>query len=119
MGAAFKSEKGFGLVETLVSVAILAIIGVAFLSSLTLSSSLLLKTEVEEKAKDLAASTIEKVINADWNTNYSFLNSTDGSFSVTISPPIALNDGNMQKITVTVTNQTRAITSLAAYKVKQ
>jgi prepilin-type N-terminal cleavage/methylation domain-containing protein len=118
MGEKTKSQKGFGMVEMLVSVAILAVIGVAFLSALTLSSSLLLKTEVEEKSKDLAASTIERVINADWNTDYSNLNSTDGNFSVTVSPPAALNDGNLQKITVVVTHATKEISSLSAYKVK-
>lgn len=118
MGEKIKSQKGFGLVETLVASAILAIIGIAFLSTLTLSSSMLLKTETEEKAKDLAASTIERVINSDWSANYSDLNSTDGNFSVTIDTPVALNDGNLQKITVVVTHATKEITSLAAYKVK-
>jgi prepilin-type N-terminal cleavage/methylation domain-containing protein len=113
-----KSEKGFGLIEVLIGVAILAMVGVAFFGSLTLSSRILLNTEIEEKAKDLAASKIEDVLNTPWSTDYTSLNSSDSNFTIVINTPESLSGGNLQKVTVVVKNGTKTITTLEAYKVK-
>lgn len=56
-------QKGFTLVEILVAVALLAIIGTAFLGALTLASRVLLQADTRETARDIAEAQIEYIQN--------------------------------------------------------
>ena len=56
-----RSEKGFTLVEVIVAVALLAIIGIGLLSGLTGASTVLLKADTRETARDLAQAQMEYI----------------------------------------------------------
>jgi len=60
--------KGFTLVEVLVSVALLALIGLGFMTALGGASKVLLKADTRETARDLAEAQMEFVQNLTYNT---------------------------------------------------
>jgi prepilin-type N-terminal cleavage/methylation domain-containing protein len=115
-----KSEKGFSLIEVLVAVAIIASVGVAIFSGLTLSTNILTKTDTNETAKELAVSQMEFVKTTWWNdTLYHIDNSTvPGGFSIPDITPVPLKDGNLQKITIIVKQNSKEVYRLEDYKVR-
>ncbi len=61
------SEQGFSLIEVIVGVAILAALGVALLSSLTLATRVAMSTNTMETARDLAQAQMEYVQSQAYN----------------------------------------------------
>jgi prepilin-type N-terminal cleavage/methylation domain-containing protein len=114
------SEKGFSLIEVLVAIAIIASVGVAIFSGLTLTTNLLTKTDTDETAKELAVSQMEYVKTTWWNDSvYHIDNSTlPAGYSIPDITPLPLNDGNLQKITIIVKQYSREVFRLEDYKVK-
>jgi prepilin-type N-terminal cleavage/methylation domain-containing protein len=55
-----KSQKGFSLVEVLVAVAILSLVGVAYMSALSTSSKALLITDEQQTARNIAELQLEE-----------------------------------------------------------
>jgi prepilin-type N-terminal cleavage/methylation domain-containing protein len=64
-----KSQKGFGLIEVLVSMAIIVTAGVAFLGGLTISTKILTQTDTSETSRDLAIAQIEYIKSMPYSTN--------------------------------------------------
>jgi len=104
------SEKGFAFIETVVALALLGIIAVAFLSGLATSSKATVITNDKITAVSLAQTQIEWVKKADYvyeATGYSAapIPSIQDyiGYSVQIdSAPLNSPDDGIQKITVTV-----------------
>jgi prepilin-type N-terminal cleavage/methylation domain-containing protein len=64
-----KSQKGFGLIEVLISVAIIATAGIAFLGGLTISTKILTQTDTSETSRDLAVTQMEFVKSMPYSPN--------------------------------------------------
>jgi prepilin-type N-terminal cleavage/methylation domain-containing protein len=64
------NQKGFSLVEILVSIALLSVIGVALLSSLGTSSKALMTMDQRQTAKNIAEAVMEHIKSVDYLTYY-------------------------------------------------
>ena len=115
-----KNEKGFTLIEVLVALALLGIIGVAFLSALATASMGLMITDERETANNLAESQMEYVKDQDYAYSYAPAPIPDeyATYSATIDAE-SLEDGNIQKITVTINHQEKEVLTLEGYKVNR
>ena len=128
-GRLMRSERGFSLIETAVSIAILSIIAVGFLSALGTSSKAVLVVDEHQTARNLAQSQMEYVMNQTYAPSYvpSPISSEYADYSVAITTDnITSRDGDIQKIRVTVSHQGTPIImsvssncTLEAFKVKR
>ena len=135
-----KSEKGFSLIEVLVSLMILAMIGLAFLSALATSSRATLIMDERTTAKNLACSQMEYVKSQDYidyadlyHGEYvgleTVLASYPASYSVEITavpidpdtgqPLPSGQDNDIQKIIVTVNRNDEPVLTVEDYKVNR
>jgi len=139
-----KSEKGFSLIEVMIAIALLGIIGTAFLGALSTASKALFVSDERATAESLARSQIEYVksqdYDADWNytvTDSGRSSSDEPSWWLDVSPggnpPLLSSDyarysaevsadedddnPGIQKITVTVKHDGTTIITLEGYKV--
>jgi len=116
------SQKGIGLVETLVAVAILGTSVVAFVVSLSAGSLTVNELDRETIAQSLAQTQME------YTKNYTFIPgaSTYPVLAVPATYSVSVNvlaipgtDTNIQKITVTVQKDSASILTVSNYKVKR
>lgn len=113
-----KKEKGFTFIEVVISLAVLGIIAVGFLSGLTAASKGLMIADERATAHNLAESLMENVKNQPYATSYSV--SVPGEYAGYIPHVVTLSleDGNIQKITITIDHQDKpGIIVLEDYKV--
>jgi prepilin-type N-terminal cleavage/methylation domain-containing protein len=116
------SRKGFSLIEILVSVAIMATIGVAMLAAMSTSSKVLIRTDSYETARDLAVSQMEYVKQLAWNDSAYAKDSSiiptgyDAAINVETLQTENANS-TLQKITVIVTRDGSEVTRLQDYRV--
>ena len=94
-----KSEKGIGLIEVLIALAILGLVAAAFLSGLATASKALIVADERTTAESLARSQMEYVKSQDYsNTNVDWdYTVTDSGRSFTTQPPdwwVDANPGN-------------------------
>ena len=119
------SESGAPLIETLVALALLGAIAVAFLSGLTTSSKATIIANEQATAESLARSQMEWVKNTDYAysvVDYSPAPVPGGEDYVNYSAVIAAEplhdtDDGIQKITVTVKHFDKEVMKLEGYKV--
>jgi prepilin-type N-terminal cleavage/methylation domain-containing protein len=120
-----KSEKGFSLIEVLVSLAILGLLAVGFLVALATSSRAAVQIDRMDTARALAQSQMEFVKEQPFNLSGQYLINNSvmpqyPGYSVLISSIPATNrDSLIQKITVSITNSGKTIATLQDYKVKK
>lgn len=130
--ALIRGQKGFSLVEVLVAVAILAVIGVAFLSALTTGYLALVLADEDTVAESLTRTEFENIRNADYPIvlpdsgagivgNYpAHRDVVGGLYSVDIEVG-ALGDPTqespMQLITVRISHQGELVLTTETYKV--
>jgi type II secretory pathway pseudopilin PulG len=116
-----KGQKGISLVETIVAVAILAIIGVAFLSALATSSSARATNDERTSAKILAEAIIEYIKTENYTTSYDLpqylFNDFPGYYVPNPLTASGEKNGNIQRLTVTVTHHNHEVLTLESYKV--
>ena len=118
MGVKMKSEKGITLLETVISLALLAIIGLAFLSGLATTSTSRALAEERVNAKILAEAQMENLKKQDYTDNYTLLTPVgfDGySTNLTVEDYYY----NLQKITVAIIHNSDQVFSLESFKVKR
>jgi len=123
-----KSQKGFTLLEVLISVGILSLIGVTFLGALNTALMAVVVTDTRETAKNIAEMQLEVIKDQEFNTaGYTPRAITDDYPGFTIVTedgkiyPQAITDragGAIQKIDITVQWNNRSIYTLTGYKIK-
>jgi len=115
-----KSQKGFSLIEVLVSVMILAMIGLSFLSALDTGARATLIMDERATARNLAGNQMEYVKSQDYTASYTapIPSGKDyvGYSANIIAEPLHDAD-DIQKITVTIEHDNKVVTTLEAYKV--
>jgi len=118
-------ESGVTFIETVVALAILGVIAVAFLNGLTTTSKSAFIADEQTTAESLAQSQIEWVKNASYSynaTTYSPAPIPSGkdylNYSALITAePLRNPDDGIQKITVTVKRSNKGVITLEGYKV--
>ena len=128
-----KGEEGFTLVEVLMSVVILVICATGLMAVLTQTTRLLLQTDLQESARNLATSQLEYIKNlpydsttADVDLTYSPKPELDTDYglitdviSVVRLHPIENpqpGDEGVQKITLNILQESNILTTLEGYK---
>jgi type II secretory pathway pseudopilin PulG len=118
-------ESGVTFMETVVALAILGVITVAFLNGLTTTSKSVFIADEQTTAESLAQSQMEWIKKASYSynaTTYSPAAIPGGkdylNYSVLITAsPLRNPDDGIQKITVTVKRSDTGVTKLEGYKV--
>ncbi len=119
------SESGVTFIETVVALALLAAIAVAFLSGLATTSKAAIIADEQNTAESLAQSQMEWAKKADYvygTTGYSLATIPGGKdyigYSATITTePLHNPDDGIQKIIVTVEHYDKEVLKLEGYKV--
>lgn len=113
------SEKGFSLIEVMVSLALLGIIGVGFLSALATVSRVTLTTDERQTASSLVETQMEYVKGQAYFVSYTPAPLPPEYADYTVTVDVAsLQDSSIQKITITAGRQGKVPVRLEAYKVR-
>ena len=132
-----KNERGTSFIETVVALAIASAVGVAFLSGLATTARVVMISEEQTFAEDLAKSQLEFIqvqdyISADVydvndpDNSYQLIEFSpdlvDGGYSIEINPPETIIGGGgesyiVQKVTVTVKRQDDVLLTVSDNKV--
>ena len=127
-----RSERGFSLVEVLVTLVLVATVAVGYISSLGVASKILLMADSRETAKDLAQAQLEYIQNQTYDSVnnppvYQILPDLAGSYSgYSIATPIATrldkgagisSDTGIQQIIIAVRRGTTPVLTLMGEKV--
>lgn len=115
-----KREKGSTLLETIVSLALLGIISVAFLSGLATTSTARANANERASAKILAESLMDQIKKEAFALSYDNVTIPEGYEGYT--PVIVVDsqrNGNIQKITVSVSRAGKEVLTLDSYKVNR
>jgi prepilin-type N-terminal cleavage/methylation domain-containing protein len=123
-------EQGTSLIEVLVAVAILSLVGGAFLSALGVSTGVTMATNERTMAESLAQAQLEHIMQCDYDDinstpQYTSIELPDPNYSIEITAERldvygdgTENDDGSQKITVKVYHQGSLVITTEAYKVK-
>jgi type II secretory pathway pseudopilin PulG len=118
----FKDERGIGLVESLVAIAILGVSVTALITDLSAGSIAVNVQSDAVLAQSLAQSQLETIKGATYDTagtSYTVISAPSGyAVSVNTNSSIYSNN-NIQKITVTVTHSGNPILVVEDYKVNR
>jgi Tfp pilus assembly protein PilV len=122
LGKYAQGQKGLGLVEALVAVAILGTAMVAFIGALSAGSIATSAQSEEVVAQGLAQSQLEYTKNYAYNpaaSTYPTVTAPEGyAVSVTVSS-VPGTDTDIQKVTVTVSRNSETLLTVADYKVNR
>ncbi len=119
------NQSGVALLETLVALALLGAIAVTFLSGLSTSAKATVIADEQNTAESLALAQMEWAKRLDYSENATGyapapvpddLDYTGYSATITAEPVHATDDG-IQKITVTITHNSKEVLELESYKV--
>ena len=113
-----KSEKGITLLETVIALALLGIIGLAFLSGLASTSSSRALAEERVNAKILAEAQMENIKKQAYTDNYTLL-TLDGFDGYTTNITVEDQYYNLQKIKVNISHNNEEVFTLESFKVKR
>lgn len=130
------SERGIVLVEALVSIVLLAVIGVGFAGALAISSKTLITTDERETAKNIAEMEMEYIKSQSYAdqlivpsegyglcpmpaeyTDYSVVTAPDGKIYAQAAADHP-DDHNIQKVEITVEHGNKEILTVTGYKTR-
>jgi len=123
-----RSEKGFSLVEVLISLVLISIIASGFLGAMTDSYKYLLLAKERTVAESIARSQIEYIENQPYNSEKEYLTIAvpDGFEIIPVIDSADVDTGietdietGMQKISVTVEHFGEQVITLESYKVER
>ncbi len=118
----WRSQKGIGLAETLIAVAIMGTAVVAYVVALSVGSLSANNLDKETMAQSIAQAQIEFTKNSTYTpgaTTYPTV-TTPATFSVTVNvAAVPSGDTNIQKITVTVSKSGVNVITVTDYKVNR
>jgi prepilin-type N-terminal cleavage/methylation domain-containing protein len=117
-----KFDKGFTLIEVLLSLALLGILVVVFLATFSTGSKVLILTDEQETAKNVAESQMEYAQEQPYATSYPAapIGAEYPGYSANITTTnITSRDGNIQRITVTITRNGEQVTRLEGFKARR
>ena len=115
-----QNEKGLGLAESMVGVAILGVAVVTFIIALSAGSVAVREQNQQVTAQSLAQTQLEYIKSAPYNVApYPTIAEPEGySISVSVNSNLYA-DSDIQQITVTITKGEEDILSIADYKVNR
>jgi len=113
-----QAERGLGLVESLVAVAILGTAVVAFVIALSTGSIAVREGNQEAQAQRMARTQLEEIKAAPYAGNYTPIAEPDYDISVTAGS-IPDTDADIQKITVTISRDGSDILIVEDFKVNR
>ena len=117
------AQRGVALVEALISIAILAILGVTYLSVVSTSAISTRNLEKHDTADILARSQLEHTKSETFQiapASYAIMTPVKTGYVVTsLATAIAGRDDNIQLVTVSVTQSGQTVSSLQTYKINR
>jgi Tfp pilus assembly protein PilV len=121
--AALGGEHGIGLVEALISVAILGLALTALLSAVSTGSMAVSRTDERVTAENLARSQLEYTKSQPYQAlpaSYATVTPSPDDYGVTVTAePVPGGDDSIEKITVTVTRNGKDLLVVEDYKVER
>jgi type II secretory pathway pseudopilin PulG len=115
-----RSERGIGLVESLIALAIIGTAVSAFITTLSTGSVIVGELNQETVAQQLAQSQMERIKAASYSptgAGYTTISVPEG-YGVAVSVDSSLYaDSDIQKLTVTVSRDSETILTFEGYKV--
>lgn len=117
-----KNEKGFMLIEVVVSVGLLSLLFTAVLCSVSTASMALSVAGEQTAARNLAESQLQTIRKQPYAVSYTpvAIPAEYAGYSATVEIlPITSRDGNLQKIQVSVSHQGNEIIVLENYRVNR
>ena len=115
----FQDQRGLGLPESIVAVAILGVAVVAFVSALSAGSIAVREGDQEVVSQRLARTQLEYIKSCPYDTTYSTVDEPEG-YTISIGVgPTSDNDTDIQKITVTIYRDGEGILTVEDYKVNR
>ena len=115
------NERGFGIAEALVAIAIIAIVVTGFMATYGTGSLAVLTIDAEAEMQRLARNQLEYIKSYSYNplaATYPLLAAPPEYNVIVIVSSLPATDNNIQKVTVTVTRDDRTLT-VADYKVNR
>jgi prepilin-type N-terminal cleavage/methylation domain-containing protein len=125
-----RSNKGFSLLETLIAIAVLAVISIAVLLGLSMSARANIMSDEQTTAGSIARSQIESIQRQSYDSVnnppiYSLISNIPDGYSIVTPIAVRLdpkndglvNDDGIQQIAVTVMHGTKTILTLVDNKV--
>ncbi len=120
---ALQDERGLTLVESLVTIAIVAVALVAFAAALSTGSLAVRENDQEVTAQSLARSQMEYIKGYPYDpgaTTYPTVSTTDNySISVVVAPVPDTNSPDIQKVTATISRDGQILLAIEDYKVNR
>ena len=112
------NEKGITLLETVIALALLSVISLAFLSGLASTSTSRALAEERVNSKILAEAQMENIKKQSFTDNYTLL-TLDGFNGYATNVTVEDHYYNLQKITVNITHNSEQVFTLESFKVKR